>query len=499
MRIVVTLSLIFFARFLAGALAEPMNDADLTWQNWLGKFILNHHYLPRQLGPETYTAAGAAWVPQEWALSVAVAAVHSVHLFWLLAILASLCATITLIIAARIAILRGADRTGALFTSICCGFAMFGSFGVRAQIFGWLCFAILLYLDTRGERFRRWAPLVILLWANLHASAPFGVAYLLLRLAFDRTRVNALTVALSAAALFVTPLGASLPIYAVELVNAPFRHWIAEWQPTTIAFLPVAVGIVAPLLVLVARGLPNRRFDIVLVCGTVVFAFLAIRNVPLASLILAPIAGAQMTRAGWTLRPLEGSAPNRIAIAVSFALAALSGAMVWAHLRTVPDFTVATLPFKAMQVAAASGESRIYCEDFAWCALALERPELRVFIDGRCDPYPANVWNDYISIKNLDPKWKSALARTRTELVLARTKGPLAQGLHERGDWRAIYADKSFVLFEHGTAGAITKRERSHARGYDPRVLATDGHPRTFLARAQFQPNAPARARNALP
>src|SRR5947209_12464895 len=232
MRIVVTLSLIFFARFLAGALSEPMNDADLTWQNWLGKFILNHHYLPRQLGPETYTAAGAAWVPQEWALSVAVAAAQSVHLFWVLAIVASLCATATLIIAARIAILRGADRTGALFAAVCCGFAMFGSFGVRAQVFGWLCFAVLLYLDARGERVRRWAPLVILVWANLHASAPFGVAYLVLRFAFERTRSNALIIAASIVALFFTPLGASLPVYAVELVNVPFRHWIAAWQPT---------------------------------------------------------------------------------------------------------------------------------------------------------------------------------------------------------------------------------------------------------------------------
>lgn len=495
MRIVYTLSLIFFARFLAGALSEPINDADLAWQNWLGKFILHNHHLPRQLGAETYTSAGAAWVPQEWALSIAVAAFQSAHLFWVLAIIASICGTATLILAARIAMLRGADRTGALFSATCCGFAMFGSFGVRAQVFGWLCFAVLLYLDTRGERYRRWAPLVILIWANLHASAPFGLAYLLLRFMFDRSRTNAIVVAASALALFLTPLGASLPVYAVELVNAPFRHWIAEWQPTTIAFLPVAMGVVAPMLVLIIRGLPNRRFDVVLVCGTVVFAFLAIRNVPLASLILAPFAGAQLTAAGWTLRALEGSAPNRVAIVVSFVLAAISGTMVWSHLRTVPDFTNPSLPFTAMKAAAKSGQSRLYCEDFAWCALALERPQLRVFIDGRCDPYPAGVWNDYIAIKNLDPKWKSTLARTHTELVLARTKGPLAQGLYERQDWHRIYSDKTFVLFEHRKT--ITRREPPRGRGYDPRAVATAAHRPAFRSQERTQPNVPESERNA--
>jgi hypothetical protein len=495
MRTAYVVSIIFFARFLAAAVAEPRNDGDISWQKWLGQFILTHHELPRRLGAETYTAAGAAWVPQEWAIGVAVALADSAHAFWLLAVAASLCGVAVILIAARTAQLRGATTSGVLLTAILCGFGILGSFGVRAQVAGWLAFAVVLYLDTKGDRARRWAPLAILLWANLHASAPLGVAFLAMRAAFDRTRGNVIIAAAAFLALLCTPLGAAMPIYALDLLHAPFKHWINEWQPTTIDLVPAA-GVFVAIIILMLRGLPQRRFDAALSCGTVIFAFIAARNVPLATIVLAPIAAARLTSTGWTLPTLDAARPRLVQIGISLAVAGVAATGIFWHMQSLSAFKDGSLPFKAMDVAAATGPSRLFCEDFAWCGLALGRPGLRTFLDGRCDPFPAKVWNDYVGVLHAGPKWSEILTRTKTDLVLTWRDRPLAQLLKERKEWRVLYADKQFELF--GKTAALTKRAPSNAGARSGHALATAARRRAYLATARFEPNARAAARSAL-
>jgi hypothetical protein len=472
MRTAYVVAIIFFARFFVAAFSEQRNDGDISWQKWIGHYLLTHHELPRRLGVETYTATGAPWVPQEWAIGTAIALAEPFHAFWLLAVIASLAGVGVILLVARTAELRGATTSGILLAAILTGFGIVASFGVRAQVFGWLAFALVLYLDTRGEKARRWTPLVIVLWANLHASAPLGVAYLAMRAAFDRTRTNFLIAAAAFVAIFCTPLGASLPVYAIDLLHAPFRQWISEWQPTTIGIVSV-VGVFVPMAIFMLRGLPQQRFDATLACGTVIFAFLAARNVAIASIVLAPIAAAQLTRSGWTLPTLDNARPGRFQVALSLVVASIASVAVWWNMHAVPDFAGDGLPLAAMNAAARSGATRIYCEDFAWCGLALEKPQMRTFLDGRCDPFPMDVWRDYIAVEHAGPTWREVLAKTHTELVLASREHPLAQVLRERKDWRVLYADKKFVLYERAGAAAVTKRVPTHASGDAGRVLAT--------------------------
>lgn len=475
MRTAYVVAIIFFARFFVAAFSEQRNDGDISWQKWIGQYLLTHHELPRRLGLETYTATGAAWVPQEWAIGTAIALAEPIHAFWLLAVIASLAGAGVILLVARTAELRGATTSGILLAAILSGFGIVASFGVRAQVFGWLAFAAVLYLDTRGQKARRWAPLAILVWANLHASAPLGVAYLAMRAAFERTRTNAFIVGAAFVAIFCTPLGAAMPVYAVELLHAPFRQWISEWQPTTIGIVSV-VGVFVPMAIFMLRGLPQQRFDATLAVGTVIFAFLAARNVAIASIVLAPIAAAQLTRSGWTLPTLDSARPARLQVALSLVVASIASVAVWWSMHTVPDFADGSLPVQAMSAAARSGATRIYCEDFAWCGLALEQPQMRTFLDGRCDPFPMSVWRDYIAVEHAGPKWREVLARTKTQLVLASSEHPLAQVLRERKDWRVLYADNKYVLYERADAAAVTKRGPTNANGEAGRVLPTDAH-----------------------
>ena len=72
---------------------------------------------------------------------------------------------------------------------------------------------------------------------------------------------------------------------------------------------------------------------------------------------------------------------------------------------------------------------------------------VRVFLDGRADPYPATVWADYVRLATLHPGWRDVLRRRRINAVVAERDGPLDQGLGFEPAWRPAYGDASFRLW----------------------------------------------------
>jgi len=112
------------------------------------------------------------------------------------------------------------------------------------------------------------------------------------------------------------------------------------------------------------------------------------------------------------------------------------------------DTAKLALPAPAIRSAAAlSGTRRLFCEDFAWCSLALAHPNLRTFVDGRCDPFPLDVWNAYLAIERTSAGWRASLARFGIDTILASRHRPLANALAAEGDWRVVWRDERYVLF----------------------------------------------------
>jgi hypothetical protein len=91
----------------------------------------------------------------------------------------------------------------------------------------------------------------------------------------------------------------------------------------------------------------------------------------------------------------------------------------------------------------AHSEPRIFCEDFAWCTVFLERaPAAAVFMDGRADPYPLDVWNDYVRVLDGNTGWDAVLAHYRVNAILVRPDGALESLLQTRPRfWRMIASD----------------------------------------------------------
>lgn len=463
MRLAWAAIVLYFVRFLVGAWFNTGQEGDLWWQQWLGTYVLHHHALPHQLGPETFTASGARWVPQEWLFGVAVALALGSHHFAWLAVAAAIAAAGALIITAWRAKRRGASTFAVGITTIFAGFAMVQSFGVRAQIFAWLLLAIvLLLLDLEGAAAFLAIPIVAI-WANIHASAMMAPVFIGAwafgtwiedRAWTARVERNFVVAAGSTLAVFLTPLTWDLPRYAFALQGSSIRSVILEWQPSDMLFPAFAFGVL-PLLGLCAYfgiAAPRERWrDGMLFALAAVMSFLAVRHLPLAALVLAPMAAQRLSSVVPQHARINVALHERFTETVLAASTALTSALIFINLLHAPAIAGVALPRSAVAaLARVPGTHNLYCEDFGWCSLALEEPNIRTFLDGRCDPFPPRVWRDYIAVERVAPDWRTVLQHYDADAVLVKDGRPLAQALALRPDWRLFYRDGRYEIFLRG-------------------------------------------------
>jgi hypothetical protein len=460
MRIAWAIVAIFCARFLVAAWFYPGQDGDLAWQQWLGQHVLQAHRLPTHLGPETFTSSGAHWVPQEWAFSVAVASTLPEGHFGILALMTTLAAALALLLTAWRSYRRGASTFAIALTSVCVGFAMLQSFGVRAQVFGWAALAIvLLLLDLESPAVFLAIP-VVALWANIHASALVAPAivgawalgtWIEDRAWTERVERNFVLTFGCALAVFMTPLLWHLPIYAIGLETSSIRSAISEWQPSDILFAAFSAGVLPLIAICAYFGIaaPRERWrDGMQFALVTIMAFVAVRHLPLAALVIAPMAAQRLTSVLPAQARINAILNERFSEILVFAASAFSIVLIVVSLAKVPAIAGVALPRSAVTaLGKTQGLHNLYCEDFAWCSLALAHPNLRTFVDGRCDPFPPRVWNDYLAVERVSQRWSNVLDRYSVDAVLVKDGRPLAQALALRNDWRVFYRDSKYEIF----------------------------------------------------
>lgn len=451
---------VFVARFALAAWFDPRRDGDIAWQQWLGLQILRHGHLPASLGPEAFTAPGAPWVPQEWALSIALALTLNKPAFILLVAATTVAAAAVLFLTALASKRLGASTIAVTIAVVCVSFSMLESYGIRAQVFAWPLLAAMMYLLRCVPGPGKWwiVPLIAL-WANLHASALLGPGILVLWTAGTalqdrgwtrRVREFTLLTLAAAAAVFATPLGYRLPVYAFQLLHSPIRSAINEWQPSTLSAVSFTVGALVLILASLILGFDrSRRWPEILVFAAVTWmAVTAVRNVPVCAIVLAPSVAQRLTRflpERLRVNAIFAERPVRVLLYCGTLFAALLAAVA---LAASPEFVKGDLPSTAIaRLAAMPGTHRLYCEDFAWCSLALQHRNVREFIDGRADPYPLPVWQDYVTVFKAKNDARSVLDRRGVDAVLVDKKRALAHALPHWRNWRLVYSDPTFRLF----------------------------------------------------
>ncbi|GAC1499772.1 MAG: hypothetical protein NVS1B2_23820 [Vulcanimicrobiaceae bacterium] len=464
---------VFAARFFATAIAFPQVDGDLSWQRFLGRTIVAQHAIPRSLGTDTFTAAGAPWTPQEWLFSLG-AAIATGDVGWaFFAGGVAACAVAALAIGAWHAVRRGACVNAVALCLVFTGLALFASFGVRVQVAAWPLLALYLFLLDIDGPWAFAAIAVAAVWSNVHASAMLAPVLAAIaavgtfvddRGASVAVRRRALVALGSAVAICANPFGIDLPRYALALFASPFKSQISEWHATDLGDLTFVIGAL-PLLLLAcvafAPGGGRRARDVALL---VTFAYLllgAVRNVALFGIVALPLVAPALTRAfaffAKSAAPSDARA-ERIANVALPVFGLVLAVVVGAGLLRNGQRTHDDLARRAVaSVSSLPGERRLFCADFAWCGLAVGVPRVRVFLDGRADPYPLAVWTDFDAIARVRPTWRATLDRYAVNTVVVATDAPLDRMLaHATArDWYVSYRDSHFRVWVRSPGLAV--------------------------------------------
>jgi hypothetical protein len=173
---------------------------------------------------------------------------------------------------------------------------------------------------------------------------------------------------------------------------------------------------------------------------------------PIAAIVIAPMAAQRLSSVITSHSRINAVLEEPFSENVIFSATALAIVVIVVSLIHVPGITGVNLPKNAVAtLARLPGTHNLYCEDFGWCSLALEKHNLRTFLDGRCDPFPAKVWRDYLAVERVNPQWSKVLDRYRADSVLVKKGNALAQALALRTDWHLFYSDRRYEVFLRDT------------------------------------------------
>ncbi|HTX60186.1 MAG TPA: hypothetical protein VMH02_11000, partial [Verrucomicrobiae bacterium] len=99
-------------------------------------------------------------------------------------------------------------------------------------------------------------------------------------------------------------------------------------------------------------------------------------------------------------------------------------------------------------LAAMPDQQRVFCYDFAPCSVGLDFP-VRVFMDGRADPYPPRVWYDFNTLRNAARGWRRLVEAYDINAMLVKKKDKLDRALRKSSNWRNVPTpDRCCRLYE---------------------------------------------------
>ena len=449
--------------------ARPIADNSMFSHVRTGIDIVGGHGIPR-FDPYSYTAAGERWVVQSWLPEWTYGWLHRLGDGFELVVLqqALLCALLALLVV-RLARAGTSLRTtlgGALALGIGAPF-----WSPRPLLFGLLCMALVVTVVERRRAPWLLVP-IVWLWVQSHGSFPLGLAWLVARAVGEwldwRSRPNDTFrylgwFAAGLAASVVSPLGARLLLFPLTVGDKrdAFTN-IVEWQSPdfqtaagrfSLVFLSLA-------LVLLLRARLSWR-DLVPSVGFLAASLLALRNLPVAAIVLAPVLGRALRRpegssswpaAGPAARPSTNLRLNRVVLGTITLAFVVFGASVFStsplRLKSYPVEAVTFLEDQRLLAE----PHRLAHQDLVGNYLSLRfGRDVKVFVDDRVDMYPSAISDDYRTLLGGAPESIGVLERHGVDVVLWDRDKALATMLQVSGAWTEVFHDRDWVVFRRST------------------------------------------------
>ncbi|GAA4001820.1 hypothetical protein GCM10022211_11150 [Sphingomonas humi] len=260
--------------FMIAFLAQIFLDGDTGWHLGAGKWIVAHGAVPTT-DPFSHTMPGKAWTAHEWLAEVVMVGAHSLRGWGGLAALFALSYATTFWLLSREAFRHLPARWAITAVGLAAGI-LFPFALARPHVLAWTLLAAWTVILLRAREQRSAPPvaaaLLMVVWANLHASYMFGfglAGLFALESLIENPRDHRLLgrwaafgFAALAAAVFVTPFSASDFLYPFQVSGMKSLSVIREWRRSTpdIDFLfYICLAGLAVLLVRRWRSIPPLR------------------------------------------------------------------------------------------------------------------------------------------------------------------------------------------------------------------------------------------------
>jgi hypothetical protein len=380
-------------------------------------------------------------------------------------------------------------RSGSLFWASLVGAAVFVGIWqvltIRPQTFSLFLFVLLLDILERSERRPRLLflpPILLALWTNLHGAFPAGlilmgcfflaavIQYALTM--YEAPRASRLGVSLlaSAAATLVNPYGWGIYLYVGETSQRAIGRHIDEWMPPSLdqwigkAFF-ISLVVLAGLLLLAWRNSrANGRKPLNVCDGLLLASFLflagtSVRMVAWWLLIIAPLAAkwlAELMPQEQTTQEAEptlgaGLTFGLLTLLTILSLPGLQHLQPVLMLRMQPRVE-ADLDAVHAQLRSRLPGGRVFSR-FEWGEYLTwsYSPDFAVFMDGRIEIFPDDVWNQYADVTRGVGDWERILDAYHVDALLldsdyhART-GLLPQ-VERSSHWHKQFTARKATLY----------------------------------------------------
>jgi hypothetical protein len=435
------------------------NDPDTGWHVATGRWIAEHHAFPHG-DPFSFTMRGHAWTAHEWLVDVIMAGAFAVAGWAGLALLFGLAAGLAFALIARELLRWLAPRHVvallALLALILAPFML-----ARPHVIAWPLLAIwtttLLRAREQGGAPPLYWALLILLWANLHASYIIGLglaAAFALEALVEQTGQRISTVRewglfglLSLAAALGTPHGLQGLLYPFQASGMESLALVQEWRPTSLptdwAFFLLVAG---ALLTMTLRW---RRVGSVRLLWLAILAALAFthaRHQPQFAIVaLLVLAGALSGRKQPARTPIPSAAVASLLLAIVL-VAAVRLAFPFER-QDGPNH-----PVTAIANVPRALRSQPVLNSYGFGGpLILNR--IAPFIDGRADMYGDAFTIMHDRIENGDrPAFEVAVQKWDLRWTILEPSSGLIPVLDRTPGWRRLYADRWAIVHVRGDA-----------------------------------------------
>jgi hypothetical protein len=494
-RLAVGIACALFCLALAFLFAwKAVVDSDAWYHLAAGRWMVRHGAVPTH-DTWSFTAPGGRWIPHSWLFQLAEYGAHLAGGVTGMVVFRALLAFGALFLLERAAALRGAPAAIRLpVIAIAAALAAY-RFSDRPQMFSFVLAAGALWSlerwaltafagDARQPRIARglwWLVPAFWVWGNSHAGVIYGLGILgayaaeaVARRAQGRLAWNPWRFVAFAALCFVASLSGPVHVWTLlyplvvlpKLRSAGFS--VVEFMPEpagTPGWQRYAVLALALAWLLLARRRPLRETLIVL--GAAVLAFRWYRERAMFALVVAPFAVFALDDLMRQGAAVAGRGRARLAmVAVTVPL------WIAATLLLAPRLGSARADVRSIERAMPVDLVDFYLSEKLpprvlnmpiWGGYLVWRGEdrVKVFIDPRCEVYPAQVFKDLLGIQYDRPERGALMRQYGVECAvldyMEAYPGAPADGV-SRGFYKGLFEDPEWTLVYWDDKGMIYLR-----------------------------------------